>query len=95
MPPIRRLVLDVLKPHDPNAVRYARGVGGLDGVEGVNVVLVETDRQVETVKLTVEGPDISFETVRERVEDLGGSVHSIDEVVCGEQLVEQSETPQD
>ncbi|WP_435364976.1 DUF211 domain-containing protein [Haloarchaeobius sp. DYHT-AS-18] len=95
MPPIRRLVLDVLKPHDPNAVRYARGVAGLDGVEGVNVVLVETDRQVETVKLTVEGSEISFETVRKRVEDLGGSVHSIDEVACGEQLVEQSETPQD
>ncbi|WP_439027625.1 DUF211 domain-containing protein [Haloarchaeobius sp. DT45] len=95
MSAIRRLVLDVLKPHEPTPVRYAKGVAGLDGVDGVNVVLIETDRQVETVKVTIEGPDVSFETVRDRVEDLGGSVHSIDEVVCGERVVEQGETPQD
>ncbi|WP_435359617.1 DUF211 domain-containing protein [Haloarchaeobius sp. DFWS5] len=95
MSSIRRLVLDVMKPHEPNTVRYATEVAGLDGVEGVNVVLVETDRQVETIQLTVEGADVSFETVRELVEDLGGSVHSIDEVACGDRFIEQAETPQD
>ncbi|WP_267640934.1 DUF211 domain-containing protein [Haloarchaeobius amylolyticus] len=95
MPPIRRLVLDVLKPHEPDTVRYAREVARIEGVDGVNVALVETDRQVQTVKLTIEGTNVPFDSVREHVEDLGGSLHSIDEVACGKRLVEQGETPQD
>ncbi|MFB6158586.1 MAG: DUF211 domain-containing protein [Candidatus Nanohalobium sp.] len=46
-------------------------------------------------KLTVEGEDISEEKVKDSVEGLGGSIHSIDEIVCGNKMVEQVETPQD
>lgn len=51
MAPIRRLVLDVLKPHSPSTVEVVR--------------------------------------------DLGGTVHSVDEVVAGETLVEYRNQPQD
>ena len=92
---VRRLVLDVLKPHDPDVVAFADTVAACEGVEGVNIVLVETDREVQNVKLTVEGDAIPVETVHDRVNDLSGTVHSIDEVACGERLIEESETPQD
>jgi hypothetical protein len=95
MAPIQRLVLDVLKPHEPTVVRYTQAVADIDGVDGVNTVLVETDRKVETVKMTIEGDGVSFDVVRDRIEDLGGTLHSVDEVVCGERLVESSPTPQD
>lgn len=91
----RRLVLDLLKPHDPDLVAFADAVAGMDGVDGVNVVLVETDKEVQTVKMTVEGDPIQVEAVYETIEDLGAAVHSIDEAVCGERIVEQSTTPQD
>lgn len=93
--PIRRIVLDVLKPQEPNIVEFAREVGSRAGVDAVNAVLVETDREVETIKLTIQGPDVDVTAVEETVQTLGGSVHSIDEVVCGESLTDQSTTPQD
>jgi hypothetical protein len=92
---VRRLVLDLLKPHDPGVVEFASAVADCEGVRGVNVVLMETDEAVQNVKMTVEGDTIPFETIRETVEDLGGTVHSIDEVACGAVVVEESETPQD
>lgn len=92
---IRRLVLDVLKPHEPSIHEFAVAVVDCPGVDGVNVVLVETDRDVQTLKFTIEGDDINLTAIEEAVDAIGGSVHSIDQVVCGERLIEQSRTPQD
>ncbi|OTF01782.1 DUF211 domain-containing protein [Halorubrum sp. SD683] len=95
MVPVRRLVLDLLKPYDPDVVTVADTVAGLDGVDGVNIVLVETDKEVQNVKMTVEGDAIGVDAVDETIEDMGAAIHSIDEVVCGERMVEQGKTPQD
>ena len=95
MTSVRRLVLDLLKPHDPDVVRLAESAAGCEGVSGVNIVLMETDKTVENVKLTVEGDSIPVDRIRDAIEDLGGTVHSIDEVACGDELVEESHTPQD
>jgi hypothetical protein len=92
---IRRLVLDVLKPHDPSMRRFASEIADLEGVEGANAVLVENDEEVENIKFTIEGEGFRFDSVEEKVKDLGGSLHSVDEVVCGSKTVEQSDTPQD
>jgi len=94
MAKLRRLVLDLLKPHDPTILEVADRLADLEGVGGVNAMLVETDREVETVKLTIEGDDVDFERVAETVGGLGGSLHSVDEVVCGGRLVEESPTSQ-
>lgn len=95
MAPIRRIVLDVLKPHDPAMMELAQRVADSSGVSGVNAILVEIDEEVENVKVTAAGDDIDYEEVRSEIEDMGGSVHSMDEIVCGEELVEESKTPQD
>lgn len=94
MAEVRRLVVDVLKPHEPGIVGLTSGIAGLEGVEGVNSSLIEVDEDVKNVKITVEG---SFETgdVRQLLEDKGASVHSIDEVAAGDTLVEKVSTPQD
>jgi len=92
---IRRLVLDVMKPLEPDTTELARSLAELDGVDGVNVVLVEVDRDVENVKVTVEGTDLDFEKIKDVIEDMGGVVHSIDEVVAGSRIVEEVKTPQD
>lgn len=92
---VRRAVLDVLKPHEPSIVEFAETVESIEEVEGVNVTLVEIDEDVQNVKITLEGSEIDFEQVKKTVKDLGGSVHSVDEVACGERIVEKIETPQD
>ncbi|NHN43147.1 DUF211 domain-containing protein [Halorubellus sp. JP-L1] len=91
----KRLVLDVLKPHDPGIREFATETARCDGVDGVNAALVETDREVQNVKITVEGEAIDSDDVEATVEDLGGTIHSIDEVVAGDVVVEESATPQD
>lgn len=92
---IKRLVLDVLKPHDPDVREFADATARCSGVAGVNVVLLETDREVQNIKVTVEGQSIADDEVEAVIADLGGTVHSIDEVVTGDVVVEQSRTPQD
>ncbi|ADB63089.1 protein of unknown function DUF211 (plasmid) [Haloterrigena turkmenica DSM 5511] len=94
-PPIRRLVLDVMKPQEPNILEFADVTADCPGADGVNVVLVETDREVQNLKLTIEGDGIDADALEQAITDLGGTIHSIDQVVCGEHLVEQIDTPQD
>ena len=93
--PLRRIVLDLLKPHDPTTLEFAQRIADADGVTGVNATVIEVDAEVENVKFTVEGDAIDFDAVEAVITELGGSLHSIDQVACGERLVEESETPQD
>ena len=95
MAPVRRLVVDVLKPHDPPLDRFAGHVADLGGVEGATASLIEHDAEVQNVKLTLEGDDLDVEAVRTAVEDLGASVHSVDQVAAGGVVVEDRRTPQD
>jgi hypothetical protein len=92
---IRRLVLDVLKPHKPNVVELSEALSHLQGVEGVNIIINEIDQQVENAKIIVGGIGISFEDVKKKLEELGATVHSIDEVAAGKRIVEEVRTPQD
>ena len=92
---LRRIVLDVLKPLEPNIVDLVRKISTLDGVEGVNITIYEIDHQVENAKITVEGEQLSFRELSSLIEENGGAVHSIDEVAAGKRTVEEVETHQD
>jgi hypothetical protein len=94
-PATRRIVLDVLKPHEPEMISVADAIADCSGVDSVNVVLVETDRDVQSLKLTIEGSAIEADTIEETIRNIGASIHSIDQVVCGDSIVEQVDTPQD
>ena len=92
---IRRLVLDVLKPHKPSIIELSKQVSVTKGVSGVNCSLDEVDQETETVKITIEGESIDFKAVVNAIESVGGVVHSIDSVSTGKRLVDQVETMQD
>ena len=92
---IRRLVLDTLKPHEPNIIDLANVISELEGVSAVNISIYEMDRMVENAKITIEGEDISYEKVSLTIEDMGGSIHSIDEVVAGKMIIDDAATLQD
>jgi hypothetical protein len=92
---IRRLVLDVLKPHQPSNIIVAKKLSEVKGIEGVNVALNEIDQNTETLKITIVGMNIDYETIKETLEELGAVIHSIDEIVAGKKIVESVETEQD
>jgi hypothetical protein len=92
---IRRLVLDTLKPHEPSIIDLADQLSDMEGVSAVNISIVEIDRKVENAKITIEGDNISYPSVVRLIEDLGGAVHSIDEVVAGSRIIDDAVTLQD
>lgn len=92
---IRRLILDVLKPHKPNVVEVSEALSHLEGVEGVNIIINEIDQQVENAKVIIVGISISFEAIQKKLEEFGATIHSIDEVAAGKRIVEEVTTPQD
>ncbi|MCK4801062.1 MAG: DUF211 domain-containing protein [Anaerolineales bacterium] len=92
---LRRIVLDVLKPLEPNIVDLVRKISTLNGVDGVNITIYEIDHHVENAKITVEGEQLSFQAITAVIEENGGAVHSIDEVAAGQRTVEEVETHQD
>ena len=83
MAPVRRLVVDVLKPHDPSIREFTQRVAEVDAVDAVSTTLIELDQEVQNVEVTIEGEAIDYDAVAKAVETLGGSVHSVDNVVCG------------
>jgi len=92
---IRRLVLDVLKPHNPSVVELSEELSNLEGIEGVNVIIYEIDQKVENVKIIIAGSSISFESIKTKLEEMGATIHSVDEVAAGSRIVEEVRTPQD
>ena len=95
MAAVRRLVIDVLKPHDPPLLTFTSQLAETESVEGVTSSLIELDQEVQNVKLTFESDDLDFEAIEETIENLGGSVHSVDQVACGDSVVTDRRTLQD
>ncbi len=77
---VKRLVLDVLKPHQPNALEFSQALAKAGGDYRVCITVLEVDEKTETLKVVVEGNAIDFDAVQSGINDLGGSLHSIDEV---------------
>lgn len=76
----RRLVLDVLKPHQPNALDFSSALANLGADYRVKLIVTEVDKKTESTIVTIEGADIHFDDIKAAIEKMGASVHSIDEV---------------
>ena len=90
---IRRLVLDTLKPHEPGIIDMSIEMADLEGVTAVNISIYEMDRNVENAKITIEGENIPYDVVSKVIDEMGASIHSIDEVVAGKKLIDDAESP--
>lgn len=80
MSDMRKIVLDVLKPHQPNGVDFSRALAELSPDYKVRLTVVEVDEKTESVIMVIEGESIEFDPINELIKKLGASVHSIDEV---------------
>jgi hypothetical protein len=80
---VKRLVLDVLKPHNPSTIEISEKISRIKGIDFVNTISEEVDQDTESLRITIEGYKIDFSEVKNIIEDCGGAVHSIDEVTVG------------
>ena len=79
-PKIKNLVLDVLKPHSPPMPDFASFLTELDGIERVDITLVEMDEKTESLKVELSGISINYEALKEHVGKQGAVIHSVDQV---------------
>jgi hypothetical protein len=78
---IKTLVLDVLKPHSPPLPAFAKFLSELEGIETVDVSLVEMDEKTESLKVVLKGSGINYEELKEHINSQGAVVHSVDQVI--------------
>ena len=77
---VKRLVLDILKPHRPNALDFSKTIAAVGPDYRVRLVVKEVDEHTETLQVEIDGDDIDFDGVQNAISTLGGSLHSIDQV---------------
>lgn len=77
---VKRIILDVLKPHQPNALEFCKVIAKAGINYRVRLTVLEVDEKTETLQIEVTGSDIDFEVIQSTISDIGGSLHSIDEV---------------
>lgn len=82
-------MLDVLKPHSPRLTDLALMITRYEQVSGVNISLKEVDQNTESITLTIEGDDLSYDSIKEILEQAGAVIHSIDQVVAGKRIIEE------
>lgn len=76
---VKRLVLDILKPHTPNVLEFTRLLAA-QGDLRVRLAVLEMDDKTETLQVEIEGEAIDFERIQQAITESGASLHSIDEV---------------
>ena len=77
---VKRIMLDVLKPHQPNALEFSQAIAKAGEDYRVRLTVIEMDENTETLQLEVEGCVIDFEAIEAAITSMGGSLHSIDQV---------------
>jgi hypothetical protein len=80
-PRIKRIVLDVLKPHQPSLPEFASYIGELQGVTKVDVSVVEMDEKTESLRISIDGTDVDYDDLRSHMAKQGAVIHSVDQVV--------------
>ena len=77
---VTRIVLDVLKPHKPNGLEFAALLAQRCNDCVIDLDVNAVDEKTESVVLVIEGASLDYETILAAIQEIGGSVHSIDQV---------------
>lgn len=86
---IRRLVLDVDKAiARPSVIELAEAISSCNGVEALNITVSEIDVETVGMEVTIEGENLSYEQILEAIESTGAALHSLDQIACGERIIE-------
>ena len=77
---VKKIVLDVLKPHQPNILEFSQAIAETGADYRVHLIVLEMDENTETIQIEISGNAIDFDVIQKAITDMGGSLHSIDEV---------------
>ncbi|WP_454887885.1 DUF211 domain-containing protein [Sphingomonas oryzagri] len=86
---IRRVVLDVDKAlRIPSLIEIGEAINRCPGIQAFNITVMEVDQETVGTSITVEGDKIDYDELVRAIESSGAVVHSLDELVCGERVID-------
>jgi hypothetical protein len=86
---IRRVLLDVDAGRGGASVEeIGDAIAHVAGVEALNITVTEIDQQTLGMDVTIEGNLLDLPGLTRAIEKTGAVVHSVDELVAGDRLVE-------
>ena len=77
---IKKIILDVLKPRTSSLPLFATFLAELEGVERVEVTLVEMDEKTESLNVVLYGSGIDYDALKTHIGKDGAVIHSVDQV---------------
>jgi hypothetical protein len=77
---IKKILLDSLKSRELSIVDLSKALCSVNGVNEVDIIVVEVDSNTETMKVTVKGPQINYNQVRKVMEKHAVSIKGVDEI---------------
>jgi len=77
---IRRILFDALKPRETSIIDLSQALCSVEGVEEVDIVVVDVDVKTETVKVTIRGPNVDYEAISKIMEEQAVSIKGVDEI---------------
>ncbi|MGY0154615.1 DUF211 domain-containing protein [Edwardsiella tarda] len=88
---IRRLTFDVDKAiSQPTIIEIAQAIHGCSGVSAFNITVSDIDIETVGMDVTIVGEYLDHDQLVEAMENTGAAVHSVDQIVCGSEIVERS-----
>ena len=77
---VKRLVLDILKPHQPKALEFCSKLAEVGDDYAVSLTVHEIDEETETIEVCIDGNDLDFVAIHSAITSMSSSLHSVDVV---------------
>ncbi|MEM3438028.1 MAG: DUF211 domain-containing protein [Nitrososphaerales archaeon] len=77
---IKRLVIDSLKPREITILDLSKALCEVNGVDEVDITVTEVDVKTETIKITIRGSNIDYESLTKAMSEHGATIRSLDEI---------------
>ncbi|ELY72030.1 DUF211 domain-containing protein [Natrinema pallidum] len=89
---IRRLELAVLLPQSETIVEFTQQLTESTGIGAVTTSLLHAEQRVCFIAVTIEGHDVEYESLRDRIRERGGVAHESLEVSYGSPVPEPNDS---
>jgi hypothetical protein len=75
---ITKIVLDVMTPAQQPIIGLVEKLNRLDGISQVDVAVQELEKNVEDLKVTLDGYGLNYERITEVIKDFGAVIRNVD-----------------
>ena len=84
---IVKIVLDVMSPAQQSIVDLVDVLSQIENVAHVDITLLELEKNVEDFKVTLEGYNLEFNSIRSAVQKFGAVIRGVDNIVSAEEYI--------